>query len=70
MYEAKNCTDKYFFFGTDNLGRDIWTRVWEGTRISLLIAALAVIIDVCIGVIYWGLFGNAARPFVRPLMVP
>ena len=42
MYEAKNCTDKYFFFGTDNLGRDIWTRVWEGTRISLLIAALAV----------------------------
>ena len=29
MYEAKNCTDKYFFFGTDNLGRDIWTRVWK-----------------------------------------
>lgn len=61
MYEAKNCTDKYFFFGTDNLGRDIWTRVWEGTRISLLIAALAVIIDVCIGVIYGlvsGYFGG------------
>src|SRR5699024_3053357 len=33
-YEAKN-VNEYYWFGTDNLGRDVWTRVWEGTRISL-----------------------------------
>lgn len=61
VYEAKNALDQYHFFGTDNLGRDIWTRVWQGTRISLIIAALAVVIDVCIGVIYGlvsGYFGG------------
>jgi oligopeptide transport system permease protein len=39
----------YYFFGTDNLGRDIWTRLWNGTRISLLIAIIAVAIDLLIG---------------------
>lgn len=61
VYETKNALDQYHFFGTDNLGRDIWTRVWQGTRISLIIAALAVVIDVCIGVIYGlvsGYFGG------------
>lgn len=61
MYAAKNATDQYHICGTDNLGRDIWTRVWCGTRISLLIAGAAVLIDVCIGVIYGlvsGYFGG------------
>jgi oligopeptide transport system permease protein len=39
----------YYYFGTDNLGRDIWTRLWNGTRISLLIAIIAVAIDLLIG---------------------
>ena len=30
--------DDYFWFGTDYLGRDLWTRVWRGCRISLIIA--------------------------------
>lgn len=61
MYESKGCLDAYHYFGTDNLGRDIWTRVWVGTRISLVIALLAVIIDVCVGVVYGlisGYFGG------------
>ena len=32
-----------YWFGTDELGRDLWTRVWEGGRVSLLIAVLAVL---------------------------
>lgn len=39
----------YYYFGTDNLGRDLWTRLWNGTRISLLIALVAVAIDLIIG---------------------
>lgn len=51
QYEAKGVTG-YYWFGTDDLGRDIWTRIWEGTRISLYIAFLAAALDLVIGVAY------------------
>jgi oligopeptide transport system permease protein len=44
--------DEYYWFGTDGLGRDLFTRTWLGTRISLYIALLAALIDMLIGVIY------------------
>lgn len=37
-------------FGTDQFGRDQWARIWQGTRISLLIAVAAALIDLLIGV--------------------
>lgn len=61
MYAKKGIKDQYHYFGTDNLGRDIWTRVWMGTRISLLMALLAVLLDLVIGVTYGmvaGFFGG------------
>lgn len=39
-------------FGTDQFGRDQWTRIWQGTRISLLIAVAAAFIDLFIGVTF------------------
>lgn len=51
-YKDKNLTDVYYWFGSDTLGRDIWTRVWEGTRISLGIALCAALIDLVIGMSY------------------
>lgn len=61
LYERAGVKDQYHFFGTDNLGRDIWCRVWTGTRISLLISVLAVVLDVVVGVTYGltaGFFGG------------
>jgi oligopeptide transport system permease protein len=44
-------------FGTDDLGRDIFTRLWSGGRVSLFIAISAVFINFIIGVIYGGISG-------------
>ncbi|MFJ8263476.1 ABC transporter permease [Rummeliibacillus sp. NPDC094406] len=41
------------WFGTDDLGRDVFVRVWFGARISLFIGITAAIIDLIIGVA-WG----------------
>ncbi|MDY4138488.1 MAG: ABC transporter permease [Eubacteriales bacterium] len=46
-----------FWFGTDYLGRDLWTRLWRGTRISLFIAIISVLTNVVIGVVYGSVAG-------------
>ncbi|MGK7376343.1 oligopeptide ABC transporter permease [Planococcus sp. 1R117A] len=51
QYETKGVPE-YYWFGTDDLGRDLWTRIWQGTRISLYIAFLAAALDLLIGVAY------------------
>jgi oligopeptide transport system permease protein len=50
--EAEHSEQYYYWFGSDTLGRDIFTRTWEGTRISLFVALVAVVVDVFIGIIY------------------
>ncbi|MCC0563198.1 oligopeptide ABC transporter permease [Brevibacillus borstelensis] len=54
QYEARGITE-HFWFGTDEFGRDLWTRVWKGTQISLTIALLAALLDLVIGVAYGGI---------------
>lgn len=44
-------------FGTDSLGRDIYTRIWYGGQISLFIAFAAVFINFIIGIVYGGISG-------------
>lgn len=53
--------DRTFLFGTDDMGRDLWTRTWHGARVSLLIAFAAILIDMLIGTSYGlisGFFGG------------
>lgn len=45
------------WFGTDDLGRDVFARTWEGARISLFIGITAALIDLLIGIIWGGIAG-------------
>jgi oligopeptide transport system permease protein len=46
-----------FWFGTDEFGRDMFARLWEGTRVSLYIAFLAAFLDLAVGVTYGAVSG-------------
>ncbi|GAK08695.1 ABC transporter permease [Geomicrobium sp. JCM 19038] len=46
-----------YWFGTDELGRDVFTRVWYGARVSLFIGLAAALIEFIIGVAYGGISG-------------
>ena len=45
------------WFGTDDLGRDMFVRTWRGAQISLIVGLAAACIDLMIGVIYGGIMG-------------
>lgn len=45
------------WFGTDDLGRDMFARTWMGARISLTVGFSAAAINLVIGVIYGGIMG-------------
>lgn len=56
--ELKNLGPSWqFWLGTDDLGRDIFTRIWYGARISLLVGISAAFIDLIIGVLWGGFAG-------------
>lgn len=45
------------WFGLDDLGRDIFARIWMGGRISLTIGIVGAIVSLVIGVLYGGISG-------------
>ncbi len=44
-------------FGLDDLGRDIFARIWVGGRVSLSIGLVGAVISLAVGVIYGGISG-------------
>jgi oligopeptide transport system permease protein len=48
-------------FGTDGVGRDIWARVWYGTRTSFVLAFTVAILQVGLGVILGSIWGYNQR---------
>ena len=50
-------SDQPFLFGTNNIGQDLWARVWSGTRTSLWIGFVVGFFEALIGImvgILWG----------------
>jgi oligopeptide transport system permease protein len=59
-----------FWFGTDELGRDLFTRCWWGARISLFVGISASLIDLVIGVLFGataGLLGGKIEEWMMRL---
>ncbi|AOZ87676.1 diguanylate cyclase [Bacillus xiamenensis] len=53
LLNADQPPSKEHWFGTDDLGRDMFVRTWVGARISIFIGLAAAVLDVIIGII-WG----------------
>ena len=63
--------DRMFLFGTADLGRDLWTRTWQGARVSLIIAFVTIFIDMIIGMSYGlisGYFGGAVDNIMQRIV--
>ncbi|MBB2482401.1 ABC transporter permease [Bacillus sp. APMAM] len=70
QYKKRNIKSNHWF-GTDEFGRDLWTRVWKGTQISLFIALVAALLDLFIGVLYGGIsafYGGKVDNFMQRII--
>ncbi|OKY53170.1 ABC transporter permease [Megasphaera cerevisiae] len=65
LNEAPNSS---FYFGTDGLGRDIFSIIWYGGRVSLAVGFLSMIVSACIGIVY-GCLSGTASPLVDTVMM-
>lgn len=46
-----------FIFGTNNIGQDIWSRIWSGTRTSLFIGFTVACVEAVLGILMGVLWG-------------
>ena len=71
-YAQKNVPDDVnYIFGTDGLGRDLFSRILAGMRVSLLIALIAAFFDLTIGVSYGlisGMSGGRVDNFMQRIL--
>ena len=68
LIDANQSPSFSHWFGTDTLGRDIYTRVMYGARISLTIGFVAAFINLVIGVAYGGIAGYIGGKVDRIMM--
>ncbi|MFK7889447.1 MAG: ABC transporter permease [Granulosicoccus sp.] len=57
LLATKKPRDKFFLFGADRLGRDMFSRIMYGTRVSLSIGLAGVAISLVLGIVLGGVSG-------------
>ncbi len=50
-----------FWFGTNNIGQDLWARVWSGTRTSLFIGFAVAFVEAVVGILVGVLWGYVRK---------
>ena len=43
--------NEIFWFGTNDIGQDLWSRMWSGTRTSLLIGITVALVEAVVGIL-------------------
>jgi len=61
MQIRNNPPDLEFWFGTNSIGQDLWSRIWSGTRTSLLIGFLVGLCEAVIGITVGALWGYVKK---------
>ncbi len=59
---------KEFWFGTNSIGQDLWSRVWNGSRTSLMIGIIVALWEAVAGIIIgaaWGYVKWLDRPLTE-----
>lgn len=54
-------SERAFWFGTNNIGQDLWSRVWSGTRTSLLIGFIVAFVEAVVGILVGVLWGYVRK---------
>ena len=54
-------SERSFWFGTNNIGQDLWARVWSGTRTSLFIGFVVALVEACVGIMIGVLWGYVRK---------
>lgn len=57
LFSTEESDDKFFLFGADRLGRDMFSRVIYGTRVSMSIGLVGVMISLVLGLTLGGVSG-------------
>ena len=57
LFATENPREKFFIFGADRLGRDMFSRVVYGTRVSMSIGLVGVAIALVLGITLGGVSG-------------
>lgn len=61
LYHYNVAPNREFWFGTDSMGRDIFSMIWYGGRISLFIGFAATLISTVIAILFGSISGLAPQ---------
>ncbi len=61
LYHANVAPNSEFWFGTDTMGRDIFSMIWYGGRISLYIGFFATLISTAIAILFGAISGLSPK---------